>query len=172
MLRNKKYDITYMPGEIELTSMTEQLSKQGLLDNRFKYYADGKVRINADKQEPLLLEVSSALGQATQDKIAFDHTKAMFGLLAILKTLACKYSHGSFESFKKIKIHFIHVHGYAIRHWTMMTPEPGVYIMTKEQKVTIPVNINSMADDLISYVRFHLNLTELVTETLDSIEEL
>ncbi|KAG0943636.1 hypothetical protein G6F57_005961 [Rhizopus arrhizus] len=32
MLRNKKYDITYMPGEIELTSMTEQLSKQGLLD--------------------------------------------------------------------------------------------------------------------------------------------
>lgn len=111
MLRNKKYDITYIPGEVELISMTERLSKQGLLDNRFKYYADGKVRINADKQEPLLLEVSSALGRATQDKIAFDHTKAMFGLLAILKTLACKYSHGSFESFKKIKIHFIHVHG-------------------------------------------------------------
>ncbi|KAG1055790.1 hypothetical protein G6F43_002267 [Rhizopus delemar] len=172
MLRNKKYDITYVPGEVELTSMTEQLSKQGLLDNRFKYYADGKVRINADKQEPLLLEVSSALGRATRDKIAFDHTKAMFGLLAILKTLACKYSHGSFESFKKIKIHFIHVHGHAIRHWTMMTPEPGVYIMTKEQKATIPVNINSMADDLASYVRFHLNLTGLLRETLDSIEEL
>lgn len=65
MLRNKKYDITYMPGEIELTSMTEQLSKQGLTDNRFKYYADGKVRINADKQKLLLLEVSSAQGQAT-----------------------------------------------------------------------------------------------------------
>ncbi|KAG1151373.1 hypothetical protein G6F37_004828 [Rhizopus arrhizus] len=57
-------------------------------------------------------------------------------------------------------------------HWTMMTPESGVYIMTKEQKATIPVNINSMTDDLISYVRFHLNLTELVTETLDSIEDL
>lgn len=40
-----------------------------------------------------------------------------------------------------------------------MTPEPGVYIMTKEQKATIPVNINSVADDLMSYVRFHLNLT-------------
>ncbi|CAO3692898.1 unnamed protein product [Rhizopus microsporus] len=172
MLRNKKYDITYIPGEVELISMTERLSKQGLLDNRFKYYADGKVRINADKQEPLLLEVSSALGRATQDKIAFDHTKAMFGLLAILKTLACKYSHGSFESFKKIKIHFIHVHGHAIRHWTMMTPEPGVYIMTKEQKATIPVTINSMADDLTSYVRFHLNLTELLMETLDNIKEL
>ncbi|ORE07193.1 hypothetical protein BCV72DRAFT_205977 [Rhizopus microsporus var. microsporus] len=104
--------------------MTERLSKQGLLDNRFKYYADGKVRINADKQELLLLEVSSALGRATQDKVAFDHTKAIFGLLAILKTLACKYSHGSFESFKKIEFHFIHVHdnnSHAVRHWTMMT---------------------------------------------------
>lgn len=111
MLRNRNYDITYMPGETELSAMTEQLNKQGLLDNRFKYYADGKVRVNTDKQELLLLEVSSALNQATQDKIAFDHTKAMFGLLAILKTLACKNSHGSFELFKKIKFHFIHVHG-------------------------------------------------------------
>ncbi|PHZ09980.1 uncharacterized protein RHIMIDRAFT_293940 [Rhizopus microsporus ATCC 52813] len=29
-----------------------------------------------------------------------------------------------------------------------------------------------MADDLISYVRFHLNLAELLREALDSIEEL
>jgi hypothetical protein len=42
--------------------MTEQLSKQGLFGNRSKYYAHDKIRINADKQEPLLLEVSSALG--------------------------------------------------------------------------------------------------------------
>lgn len=100
MLRNKKYEITYVPGEVELTSMAEQLSKQKLLDNYFKYYPDGKVRSNADKQEPLLLKVSSALGRATQDKIAFDHAKAMFGLLTILKTLVCKYSHGSFEPFR------------------------------------------------------------------------
>lgn len=84
--------------------MTEQLSKQGLLDNRFKYYADGKVRINADKQELLLLEVSSALGQATQDKIAFDHTKAMFGLLAILKTLACNIVTDHLNLLKKLNI--------------------------------------------------------------------
>lgn len=111
MLRNQKYDIAYLPGEAELTSMTKRLSGQGLLDNRFKYYADGKIRTNTDKQEPLILEASSSLSRTSQDKIAFDYTKAMFGLLAILKTLACKYSHGSFESFKKIKVHFIHVHG-------------------------------------------------------------
>lgn len=62
MLRTIKYDVTFVPGEFELTSMTEQISRKGLLDNRFKYYADGKIRTDADKQEPLLLEVSSALG--------------------------------------------------------------------------------------------------------------
>lgn len=41
----------------------------------------------------------------------------------------------------------------------MMTPEHGVYIMTKEQKALIPVNTSSMADDLITYIRLHLNLT-------------
>lgn len=46
---------------IELTFMTEQLNKQGLLNSCFKYYTDGKARINADKQELLLLEVSFAL---------------------------------------------------------------------------------------------------------------
>ncbi|KAI9481097.1 MAG: hypothetical protein EXX96DRAFT_538325 [Benjaminiella poitrasii] len=111
MLRNMHYDITYVPGEVELTSMTEQVRNQGLLDSRFKYYANGKVRIDNDKQEPLLLEVSSALDKTTQDEIAFDHTKAMFGLLAVLRILACKYCYESFETFKEIKIHFIHVCG-------------------------------------------------------------
>lgn len=69
MLRTIKYDVTFVPGEFELTSMTEQISRKGLLDNRFKYYADGKIRTDADKQEPLLLEVSSALGWATQEKL-------------------------------------------------------------------------------------------------------
>lgn len=61
MLRTIKYDVTFVPGELELTSMTEQISRQGLPDNRFKYYVDGKIRTDADKQEPLLFEVSSAL---------------------------------------------------------------------------------------------------------------
>ncbi|KAI9470783.1 MAG: hypothetical protein EXX96DRAFT_491183, partial [Benjaminiella poitrasii] len=120
--------------------------------------------------EPLILEVSSALDQATQGKIDFDHSKAMFGMLAVLKTVAGKYDYGSFESFTKIKIHFIHVYGnssHVIRHWTMRTPEPGVYVMTKEQRATIPVDIRNMTDELMQYVRLHLNLT-----TLDCMEEL
>lgn len=111
MLRCNKYDITYLPGEVELTSMTEQLSKQGLLDTRYIYKADGKIRINTNKQEVLIVEISNALYQATKEKISFDHSKAMFGMLAILKTLANSYNFGTFESFKRIKIHFVHVYG-------------------------------------------------------------
>ncbi|KAI7901969.1 uncharacterized protein BX663DRAFT_94989 [Cokeromyces recurvatus] len=159
MLRSNKYDITYVPGEVELASMTEQLSKQGLLDTRYIYKADGKIRIYVNKQEVLILEISSALAQATQEKINFDHSKAMFGMLSILKTLANNYDHGTFASFKNIKIHFVHVYGHAVRHWTMMTPEPGVYIMTKEQRADIPLCINNMHDELISFIRLHLNLT-------------
>lgn len=100
MLRINGYDISYLPAEVELNSMTVQLTKEGLLDNRFKYNADGKIRINANKQEPLIVEVSSGLDQGTQEKIDFDHSKAMFGMLAVLKTIADKYNYGSFEDKK------------------------------------------------------------------------
>lgn len=150
--------------------MMVQLIKEGLLDNHFKCHADGNIRINADKQELLIPEIASSLYQATQDKISFDDLKAMFGMLTVLKTLAGKQDYGSFESFKKIKIHFIHYSNnsnlhdfglidYVIRHWTMMPPEPGVHIMTKEQRATMPVDIRNMAEELVPHVRLHLNLT-------------
>ena len=42
-LRKKHYDVTYLPSEIELISMTEQLSLQEMTDHRFRYNADGKI---------------------------------------------------------------------------------------------------------------------------------
>ncbi|KAG2221103.1 hypothetical protein INT45_008624 [Circinella minor] len=46
-LRKKHYDVTYIPGEVELISMTEQLSLQGMTDHRFRYNADGKILMNS-----------------------------------------------------------------------------------------------------------------------------
>ncbi|KAG1147428.1 hypothetical protein G6F37_008361 [Rhizopus arrhizus] len=68
--------------EVVLTSMMVQLSKEGLLGNRFKYHADGKIRIRADKQL-LIPEVASSFDQVTQDKIGLDDLKAMSGMLAV-----------------------------------------------------------------------------------------
>ncbi|KAG0833316.1 hypothetical protein G6F18_006823 [Rhizopus arrhizus] len=108
--------------EVVLTLMMVQLSKEGSLGNRFKYHADGKIRIRADKKL-LIPEVVSSFDQVTQDKIGLDDLKAI--------------------------------------HWTLMPPEPGVYIMTKEQRANIPVDIRNMADEL-----------ELLRETLNCVEEL
>jgi hypothetical protein len=40
-----------------------------------------------------------------------------------------------------------------------MTPEPGVYVMSKEQRADIPLRISNMHDELIAFIRLHLNLT-------------
>jgi hypothetical protein len=44
-----------------------------------------------DKKEPILLEVPSAYKGLDQEKIAFDHSKAAFGLFTILKTVGRRY---------------------------------------------------------------------------------
>ncbi|ORY99325.1 hypothetical protein BCR43DRAFT_544810, partial [Syncephalastrum racemosum] len=92
---------------------------------------------NRDKVGTSLLKVSSAYEAASQGKIAFDHSKAMFGLLSILKAIACRYQHGSFELFRQIKVHFIHAYGNAVRHCSMISPEPGVYIIQKSKDAEI-----------------------------------
>ncbi|KAG1050324.1 hypothetical protein G6F43_007388 [Rhizopus delemar] len=130
--------------------MMVQLIKEGLLDNHFKCHADGNIRINADKQELLIPEIASSLYQATQDKISFDDSKAI----------------------NNSNLHDFGLIDYVIRHWTMMPPEPGVHIMTKEQRATMPVDIRNMAEELVPHVRLHLNLTELLRETLNCVEEL
>ena len=79
---HSNYIITYLPREVVLTSMMVQLSKEGSLGNRFKYHADGKIRIRADKKL-LIPEVVSSFDQVTQDKIGLDDLKAMFGMLAV-----------------------------------------------------------------------------------------
>lgn len=90
--------------------MSKQLKDQGLLDSRHKYNGDGVVRFDSHK-EILLVETSSAYNAATSEKCSFDHYKGMFGLLAMMKTLADMYKYASFEEFKNLKLHFIHVHG-------------------------------------------------------------
>ncbi|KAL9549080.1 hypothetical protein MBANPS3_005370 [Mucor bainieri] len=115
--------------------MTMQLQSQGITDERLKYNADGKILVADLSTEILLSEVSSSYGENSKGKPSFDHHKAMFGLLAMIRTIAGLYKYGSFEAFSRLKLHFVHTHDRAIRHWTMSTPSPGIYVMNKEQRV-------------------------------------
>lgn len=107
--------VLFFPGEIELNAMTMQLQSQGITDGRLKYNADGKILVEDLSTEILLSEVSSSYGENSKGKTSFDHHKAMFGLLAMIRTIASLYKYGSFETFSRLKLHFVHTHGRLIR---------------------------------------------------------
>lgn len=109
-LKDHNNDITFYPGEIEPKAMTVQLKDQGITDKRLRYNADGTILFNRIPTEILLSEVSSAFTENNKAKSSFDHYKAMFGLLMMLKTIARKYKYASFNTFKGLKVHFIHTH--------------------------------------------------------------
>ncbi|KAI7852415.1 hypothetical protein BDC45DRAFT_443997 [Circinella umbellata] len=138
--------------------MTIQLRGQGMTDGRLKYHADGKICVDELGTEILLSEVSSSFDENTKGKISFDHHKAMFGLLVMLRTIAGFYQYASFETFTKLKLHFIHTHNRAIRHWSMSTPSPGLYVMDKEQKVDIIKDFNKKQNNAVSFVNFNITL--------------
>ncbi|KAI7891137.1 uncharacterized protein EV154DRAFT_420881, partial [Mucor mucedo] len=74
--------------------------------------------------EVLLSEGSSSFDENNKGRTSSDHYKAMFGSLIMLRTIARKYIYTRFHSFKNLKVHFIHIHNNAIRHWSMFAPSP------------------------------------------------
>ncbi|KAI9004826.1 hypothetical protein CLU79DRAFT_782583 [Phycomyces nitens] len=158
-LRSVNHNVTFFPGEIELDAMTAQLQLKGINDHRYKYNSDGTLKANDFAYaEILLTEVSSGYGSNNAGKISFDHYKAMFGMLAMVRTVALGYNNASFNAFTKLKIHFLHAHGRSIRHWTMSTPAPGIYIMTKEQRVDVPVSFSEKDITLDPFLCFFKTL--------------
>ena len=61
--------------------------------------------------EICVVEVSGEyLNQETR-KIYFDHRKANYGCLAMLKTIADQYKYASVDVFEQLKIYFVHAAG-------------------------------------------------------------
>ena len=90
-LLRKGYSVTFLPGEVELAAITKQLQQSRLKDDRYHYNADG-ILLASDfsGHEILLTEVSNGFGSNSNGKSSFDHHKAMFGMLVMLRTLAQK----------------------------------------------------------------------------------
>lgn len=103
----------FLPGEEELAAMTAQLKTLKVkVDHRKVYKTDGIVRI-WNKLEVMLLETAGAFKKNDPCKIAFDNSKGMFGLLAMLKTIVDRYALASCESFKKLKLFYLQPSGKA-----------------------------------------------------------
>jgi hypothetical protein len=108
-----KLEPYFTPGEEPLQAMTEQLITIGAnADNRKIYKADGVIRLHElFDLEILLLETSDCFQNKDERKISFDNVKGMFALLAMIKTVADRFSYASAESFQKIKLYFIQASG-------------------------------------------------------------
>lgn len=92
--------------------MSVQLEAEGLLDGRTQYNADVVLRLPDFKDaEILLLETSNGYNTVSRMKASFDHSKGMFGLLAMLKGIADAYNFADYDIFKTLKVHFLHAHG-------------------------------------------------------------
>lgn len=90
----------FLPGEEELVAMTTQIKTLKVkVDHRLMYKADGIVR-NKNDLELMLLETAGAFKKNDPGKIAFDNSKGMFALQAMLKTIADKYTFATGDSFK------------------------------------------------------------------------
>ncbi|PHZ14755.1 uncharacterized protein RHIMIDRAFT_311975 [Rhizopus microsporus ATCC 52813] len=173
-LRSKGHKAIFFTGEEELESMTRELEKDGQTDGRYKYYADGVLRVN--NLEVLIMEASSAYDKATNIKFSFDYYKGMFGVLSIMKHIASKYKYASFDTFKALKIHFIHAFGSAVRHWSISFPEANISLMTKLDRSEIPLKLNDdnakEANPLRHFIQLHLNLTVTLEETINILAQL
>ncbi|KAI7893761.1 uncharacterized protein EV154DRAFT_416394, partial [Mucor mucedo] len=113
MMEGNEHKPYFIPGEDELTAMTVQLRKMGCkVDKRRIYKADGIIRLaELEDLEVLILETAGAFNVEDHGKTAFDNSKGMFALLAMLKTIADHYKHASVEEFKKLKLYFIQPSG-------------------------------------------------------------
>lgn len=96
-LQDHNNDVAFYCGEVELKSVTVQLNV--LNTTQLAQFC---------LTEYPLSEVFSAFAENDKVKTSSDHYKAMFGLLMILKTNAKRYKYASFNTLKKLKIHFIH----------------------------------------------------------------
>ena len=113
--------LAFFPGEEQLLSMTKQLKNNNTqYDERSCYKGDAVLRCLDNKtggnMELLLLETSNSYDDTTEKKVNFDFHKGMFGIVAMLKTIADRYNYAPFDSFKKLKLYFMHAHS---RFWTI-----------------------------------------------------
>ncbi|ORE02726.1 hypothetical protein BCV72DRAFT_317094, partial [Rhizopus microsporus var. microsporus] len=77
-------------------------------DKRKIYNADGIICLaELGDLEALVLETAGAFDHGNHAKIAFDNSKGMFSLLAMLKTVADKYKHASADEFRPSKPYFV-----------------------------------------------------------------
>jgi hypothetical protein len=126
-------------------------------------------------------------GCTDKSKICFDHHKGLFGLLAMLKSIADVYHEGTMETFRSIKVFFIHAAGKLYISLFYLVPfthlcnvleetlylwslrfEPGgpVYELWLEDMLLIRPDIEDKLEAMPAIINFFWNFKANITCTL------
>ncbi|KAI8877157.1 hypothetical protein K501DRAFT_278719 [Backusella circina FSU 941] len=142
LIKNMEKAVQFILDEEQLRAMDIQLKRSnGTFNGLQCYKGDGILKYEVEKQtvEILLLETSSGYDEASNTKKGFDHHKATFGLLAMLKVIADEWEMGSFKSFSNIKMYFLHACGTKARVWSLCSPKENVYDSLKKTQANIRI---------------------------------
>ncbi|CEG76075.1 hypothetical protein RMATCC62417_11017 [Rhizopus microsporus] len=134
-----QYSSYFVRGEEDLTSMAIQLVKMGAkIDKRMIYKAGGVVRLTGlQNLEVMVLETADPYSRHDQTKTAFDNTKGMFALLAMLKTVADTFENAKVEQFKNSKLYLLQPSGKQLLLWSMQCVQNELYNFVRESNVTV-----------------------------------
>ncbi|KAG1558248.1 hypothetical protein G6F49_004678 [Rhizopus delemar] len=165
--------VGFFDGEEELVSMTKQLKRKGsFVDHRFIYKADGVVRLQeAHDIEICLVEASGKyLNQETR-KIHFDHHKANYGCLAMLKTIADQYKYASVDVFEQLKIYFVHAADNKIKLWSL-SYQDEVFHFWREGVLNIEPKFEDKEMYQQDAINYYWTFKCKLEETLDIIKKI
>ncbi|EIE90517.1 hypothetical protein RO3G_15228 [Rhizopus delemar RA 99-880] len=131
------------------------------------YLADGIIKLyKLKKVEVLLLETSSHFGSQDKAKSSFDHHKDLFGVLAMLKTVADEFYLGSVSTFSKLKLFFVHASGKSLYLWSMKFVQEGpAYELWLEGAHEINTSFEEKVEQLPKAITFFWMMKAMPFET-------
>ncbi|KAL9553165.1 hypothetical protein MBANPS3_003415 [Mucor bainieri] len=160
----------WVNGQPVLKSMTKQLKNGGIyVDDKHIYKTDGLIKLfDLKEQEIILVETSGSFTNDDKNKINFDHHKAVYGMLSMLKCIANDYDHASLNTFEKIKVYFLHAADENLHLWSVSYKE-GIFALWRELNVHIKPDKTDKAAHVPDFVKFFWSVKCLLEQTIDDI---
>ncbi|KAL9549655.1 hypothetical protein MBANPS3_005113 [Mucor bainieri] len=136
----------FIPGETRLQAINFELRRRGLSLSNF-YNADGILLDKEFDLEISILETSGPFALKDIKRETTDHIKAAYGLLAMLHRVAYLYEYADADTFKKLRVYFVHAADTKIRVWSFGLVSEQLYVLERIGSAILPVDhIDSMQE--------------------------
>ncbi|ORE01842.1 hypothetical protein BCV72DRAFT_320099, partial [Rhizopus microsporus var. microsporus] len=100
-----------------------------------------------------------------------DHHKGIYGILAILKCIADKYSFASVEKFSRVKVFFLHVAEAKLHLWSLHYQPDGFFNLWRELCLQIQPHFEDRMVILSQLIKFCWNTKCLLEQAVNNIVE-